>query len=153
YQDRIDVELLWMTDETGKLLSGSPGGPRVGESIAELSPLREVIQGAETSSAIEEVNGALFQLVAVPLFGPDVIGFLVVGEVIDDALATRLRRDTGSDISFLTSSRVFASSWPRQRLDQLVREVRLREVLSGQPAPRNLSLVSVSGERFLSLVV
>jgi hypothetical protein len=52
----------------------------------------------------------LFQLVAVPVFGPDVIGFLLLGDVIDDSVAAQLQADTRSEVTFLTATHVFASS-------------------------------------------
>ena len=53
-----------------------------------------------------------------PVLAPDVIGYLVLGQAIDDGFATELKRATGSDISFLTGDRVFASSWPLTMRDR-----------------------------------
>lgn len=112
YQQRIAVDLLWMTDATGTLLADVLGAHEKGETVAGLSPLAEALVSEEAAAAIAERDGALFQLVAVPVFAPDVIGFLVLGDGIDDPLAHQLMQDTGSQISFLTRARVFASSWP-----------------------------------------
>ncbi len=151
YQRRIGVDLLWIADETGVLLAGSPAGA-AGRSIAGSSPLREAIETQQAATAIAEVDGALLQLVAVPVLGPDVIGFLVLGQAIDDALARRLREDTGSEISFLTESRVFASSWPVQTRDRLLPADEARTALLRGPTAHKTSLLTLDGERFLSLV-
>lgn len=151
YQTRIDVELLWITDEDGVLLAVSPGDAYIGRPMAQLSPLRQAIETEDAAAGISEIDGKLFQLVAVPVFAPDVIGFLMFGNVIDDALAKRLRDDTGSDISFVTDDRVFASSWPDGARERFIPSGELRnEVLS---AGRAQSLLSIGGERFLTLVV
>jgi adenylate cyclase len=139
YRQRIGVALVWMTDEGGKLLAASPDNRRVGQSIAEISPLKEALQNEEPATAVVQIDGGLFQLVAVPVFGPDVIGFLLLGNAIDDSVAAGLKADTGSQITFLTYSRVFASTWGPSR----------RKLLLGSAPP----LINMDGERFLSLAV
>jgi adenylate cyclase len=146
YRERIGVEIVWMTDEAGTLLAASPGNRRVGHSIAQLAPLREALQNEEAASAIVQIDGELFQLVAVPVFAPDVIGFLLLGYAIDDSVAASLKSDTGSEITFLTPSRVFASTWSPQRRDTLLAD-------HTTDARQRPSLVSMNGERFLSLAV
>lgn len=130
YQRRIGVDLLWITDERGGLLAGSVQGtdPR------ELAPLEEALETGEPATAIAEIEGSLFQLVAVPVLGPDTIGFLVLGHTVDDAFAARLKHDTGSDISFATGERVFASSWPPEaRIGALQSSAGRIGALAGSP--------------------
>ena len=78
WQGRIGVDLLWITNEVGELLVSSSEKRPSGRSIVGLSPLREAIESEEATAAIGQVDGTLFQLVAVPVFGPDVIGFLLL---------------------------------------------------------------------------
>ncbi|HKE43467.1 MAG TPA: adenylate/guanylate cyclase domain-containing protein [Steroidobacteraceae bacterium] len=152
YQSRIGAELLWITDENGLLLVSSPGASHGGTSLASFSPVKEALESGEAASTIGEINGVLFQLVAVPVFGPDVIGFLLLGQAIDDAFAARLRQAAGLDITFLTQDRVFASSWPAQDRDRLLPSNEARtEFLHWQAAHKPL-LLKLAGERFLSLV-
>jgi adenylate cyclase len=120
YRQRIGVELVWMTDEAGTLLAASPANRRVNQSIAQLSPLRKALETEEATTAVVQVDDGLYQLVAVPVFAPDVIGFLLLGQAIDDSVAARLKADTGSEITFLTPTRVFASSWAPSRRNMLV---------------------------------
>jgi len=158
YRRRIGVELVWMTDEAGRLLAASPANRRVNQSIADLSPLKEALQSEEAATAVVQIDAGLYQLVAVPVFAPDVIGFLLLGQAIDDSVAARLKADTGSEITFLTPTRVFASSWNPPRRNMLV-DSRLQvavllegapPVAHGRPRP---SLATIDGERFLSLAV
>src|SRR5262245_47580986 len=90
YQQRIGVDLLWITDEEGHLRADAAGELESGRSIAALSPLTEALSTGEATTAITEIGGILFQLVAVPVLGPDVIGFLLLGQAINDALAQQL---------------------------------------------------------------
>src|SRR6185369_12205605 len=125
----------------------------LGHSMAELPPLKKAIESEEATTGIAEIDGALFQLVAVPVLAPDVIGYLVLGHVIDDALAARLKTDTGTEISFLTAERVFASSWLPASRDRFVPGGSFRaQLLAAAPADR-LKLLSIGGYRFLWLVV
>jgi adenylate cyclase len=152
YRGRIGVDLLWITDDAGELLALSPDKPRVGQSIADLSPLREALQTGETAFAIGEVDGELMQLVAVPVFGPDVIAYLVLGHAIDDALAQRLQHDTGSHISFVTDERVYATSWPKEQLEFVPPDATLA-ALHASRAAHKTTVVTVGKDRYLSLLL
>jgi adenylate cyclase len=158
YRERIGVELMWMTDEAGLLLAASPASRRVNQSIAQLSPLREALLTEEATTAVVQIDDGLYQLVAVPVFAPDVIGFLLLGQAIDDSVAARLQADTGSEITFLTATRVFASSWAPPRRNMLVAS-RLQLAAPPQTAPHAAHgpprpyLATIGGERFLSLAV
>jgi class 3 adenylate cyclase len=150
YRKRIGVDLFWITDEAGALLVSSAGAAPAGRSLVGRSPLKEAIETEEAAATIAAVGDALFQLVAVPVFGPDVIGFLLLGQSIDDTLARRLREATGSHISFLTQDRVFASSWPTHARARFLPDGEVRSGLLNATAPRTTPL---ENERFLSLTV
>jgi adenylate cyclase len=150
YRQRLGVELVWMADESGTLLAASPWRAQTGESLASFSPLKEALESQTAASAVVQIDGRVFQVVAVPVLGPDVIGFLMLGQVIDDSVAARLKQDTHSDVSFLTASHVFASSWPaasRSRLLALLPRVR---AAAPQESPRP---VLMGDERFASLML
>src|SRR5262249_62012115 len=101
YQKLSGVDLLWITDEPGVLLADSVGRQKSGRALAAFAPVSQALSSGEASAAVAEVDGALFQLVAVPVLGPDIIGLLVLGQGVDDPLAQQLEKDTGSHISFL----------------------------------------------------
>ena len=153
YQSRIGVELLWITDETGVLLGVSPGSAHLGHSMAMLPPLKEAIDAEGPATGKAEIDGTLFQLVVVPVLAPDVIGYLVLGHVIDDTLAARLAADTSTDVSFLTDEKVFASSWAPTPREQFVPAGAFRAKLLGAAPADRLKLLTIGGSRFLSLVV
>ncbi len=153
YQQRIGVDLLWMTDESGVLLADSLGRQKSGRFLTAFSPVKESLESGEAAAAIAEVDGALFQLVAVPVLAPDVIGFLLLGQGIDDPLAQQLEQDTGSHISFLTQAQIFASSWsPAERKNLFPAGQPTAELVLQRPTQETF-LLTLAGERFLSLVV
>ncbi len=153
YQDRIGVALLWIADDTGKLLVNLPASPQGRRPMIGYSPVEEALETVETASAIAGVDGTLFQLVAVPVLAPDVIGFLVLGQPIDDAFATRLKEATGSDISFLTEDRVYASSWTGEARERFLPPPAARPAILTAKSAGHTSLLTFANERFLSLVV
>jgi adenylate cyclase len=112
YRERIGGDLLWITDESGKVLADSRERTPVGTALGGGSPLAVAIDTVAPAAAVAEVDGGLMQLVAVPVLAPDPIGFLVAGEAIDDATAAQLHDTTGTMVSFVTRARIFASSWP-----------------------------------------
>ena len=152
YEQRIGVDLLWITDEAGKLLGDSRGVPSTRVELATFSPLAKALAAQEAFAVITEVDGVLFQLVAVPILGPDAMGFLVLGQGIDDRTARQLRDYTGSRVSFVTQEKLFASSWPA-----LVARGHPLQRGPGDELPHDMQeqtwLVTVAGERFLSLAV
>jgi adenylate cyclase len=173
YQERIGVDLLWITDEAGVLLADSLGRQESGRALATFSPVAEAFASGEASAAIAAVDGTLFQLVAVPVLGPDVIGFLLLGKGIDDAIARQLEKDTGSHISFLgvddtfarrlekdtgshvsllTRGQLFASSWPRREREALFPQGKIMPGLLRR-APGETFLLPLAGDRLLSVVV
>lgn len=155
YRQRLGVQLVWMTDEAGTLLAASPAGkPPLGQSLAAFAPLGEAIESQAAVTSIVEVDGKLYQMVAVPVLGPDVIGFLMLGQVIDDSVASRLKKDTHSDIAFLTASHVFASSWPTSEQHERVRSAASQlAALSGRSDAVDPVPLQAGAERFLSLAV
>lgn len=153
YQQRLGVDLLWMTDETGVLLADTQGRRQSGRSLAGDPPVKEALATGEPFSTIAGVDDALLQLIALPVLGPDIIGFLVLGQRIDDGFAAQLEKDTGSHISFLTPSQVFASSLPAaERAQLLTSDTLIREMMS-QHVSREPFLLTFGKERFLSLLV
>ena len=154
YRQRLGVQLVWMTDEAGILLAASPAGKPLGQSLAAAPPLREAIESQAAVTAIVEVDGNLYQMVAVPVFGPDVIGFLMLGQIIDDSVAVRLKQDTHSDIAFLTASHVFASSWPASGQHERVRSAAAQlAALPGRTDRLDPVQLRAGDERLLSLAV
>jgi len=152
YRQRLGVQLVWMTDEAGTLLAASPKKRGTGASLASFAPLKEALETQAAAAAVVEVDGELFQMVAVPVFGPDVIGFLMLGQIIDDAVAARLKGDTHSDVTFLTGSKVFASSWSSSAQARLQSPAQLSALLRERD-PRNPARLTIGNESYLSLVV
>ena len=153
YRQRLGVQLVWMTDEVGNLLAASPAREPRGQSLADFSPLKEALESQSAAAGLVAVDGNLMQMVAVPVLGPEVIGFLLLGQIVDDSVAVRLKQDTRSDITFLTSSHTYASSWilPGKERGR-VAAIQLAALLRGKNA-RNPAVTEVDNRRYLALVI
>jgi adenylate cyclase len=153
YQQRTGVDLLWITDENGMLLADTRGRQQSRVTLAQAPPVKDALTSGEAVTTIAEVDGELFQLVAVPVFGPDVIGFLVLGQSIDDVFAEQLEQNTGSFVSFLTAVRTYASSLSAtERKALLPADGAFPEMLR-RHVGQDAFLLSSGAETFLSLVV
>ena len=153
YRQRLGVQLVWMTDEAGNLLAASPARAPAGQSLAGFAPLKEALESQSAATGLVAVDGKLMQMVAVPVLGPEVIGFLLLGQVVDDAVALRLKQDTRSDITFLSASHTYASSWTLpNRERERVGAAQLATLLQGKNA-RNPAVSVIGNRRFLSLVI
>jgi adenylate cyclase len=150
YRRRAGTDALWITDERGRVMAGPDVGGASG--LANLRPLSETLRTTAAAMAIAEVGGSLYEMVAVAVTAPrDPIGFLVSGERIDDRTAVQLRRETGSEVSFLTATKVFASSWADEQRAFLFPDGRPANVFPKVDRPTFLA--QLGAERFLSILV
>lgn len=143
YRERSGVDLLWILDESGRLLADAAGREPAGSNLADRPPIAAARATGTPAAAIAAVGDGLVQLVAVPVLGPDMIGMLVLGSAIDDGTARDLEARTGSSVTFLTADRLFASSWDAATRGRLVlpMEIGPEPFLSRLPDGRHLSLL------------
>ncbi|SEA03465.1 putative bifunctional diguanylate cyclase/phosphodiesterase [Alkalimonas amylolytica] len=96
---RIDAQLVLLLSPQGDLLAST----RSELSEHQLSPLLQAAQQTSTSmlSTILPLTEQAYQLVLVPVRAPNIIAWVGMGFVLDDALAEQLKAITGLDISFV----------------------------------------------------
>ncbi len=121
YRRRMNVDLLLVTGRDGKAL-GKSGAEA--DSLAEVTPAADSLD--EVFTLATHARG-LLQVISVPVLIDtgiqELLGRLSVGFFMDDAVATRLRELTGSEVAFAASGRVLASSLPsatRSRLQAFI---------------------------------
>lgn len=162
HRERIGVDLLWITDENGRLLAASGRGPDADTPLTALAPLAQAKDTEAPAVAVTEVARGLVQLVAVPVFGPDPIGYLLAGEAIDDATAHQLQANSGPAVSFLTRARLFASAWPAAEREQLfpggaigspALQAQLARTGATSETDRSTFLLDLRGDRLLSILI
>lgn len=145
HQQRIGVDLLWITDEAGTLAGDSRGGSRPKGSVATLPVVADALRTGDAASTVGVLDGELLRLVCVPVLGVDLIGFLVLGDRIDDATAQELHTSTGSHVAFVSGDRVLAASAPPPT------RAALETILPVTPGPDFLA--EIEGTRYFSLAI
>ena len=140
YLEPLDVELYLLTGRTGKVLALSD------PDVANLSAARFPPDSLEEFSTLTTHPRGMLEIISVPLVIDsagvrEVLGRLSIGFFVDDAVATRLRELTGSEVAFIADGRVLASSLPADRRSGL-------EALVTAAGPSNIEL---GDEEFLAL--
>lgn len=152
YRNRSGGDVLWITDETGVLFADSSNKFASGKELAILPALEAAFAAAEPQVLVIEIDATLFQLMIVPVLAPNTIGFLLLGTNIGDATVQQLKTETGSEVSFLTHDRLYASSWPLAAQQMFTADQRPTAEIF-QYALGETFLLPINRERFLSLTV
>ena len=111
YLAPLNVELYVVTGRTGAVLAASQ------PDVADLNATRFAPGSIGRVSTWTTHQRGLMQVISVPLFIDaggvrEVLGRLSIGFFVDDAVASRMRELTGSQLAFVADGRVLASSLP-----------------------------------------
>lgn len=105
-RDQAGADWALITGPDGVLEASTRAPQSFGDSLGESALVGEALTGVPTQGIwIEDTpaGDSLFQAVAVPLAsGGAVSGTLVLAQVIDSNLAARLKRQTASEVVFIT---------------------------------------------------
>lgn len=107
----LNVELYVVTGRTGAVLAASH------PDVTDLNATRFAPGSVDRVSTWTTHQRGLLQVISVPLFIDaggvrEVLGRLSIGFFVDDAVASRMRELTGSQLAFVADGRVLASSLP-----------------------------------------
>jgi class 3 adenylate cyclase len=151
----VQVDLFTLTDDKGRVLFRLDHPEKFGDTLTANRSVANALKGKYPSSndiSIWTIDGALYQVVTVPIFQDYLIGTLTLGTRITGEEAESLKHDTQSDISFILGDRVIASTLGEiARLDllrtYLVNEKRIGATVdAGGTFQREAAL---DGENFL----
>jgi len=144
YQSQLHASVLLVTNREGQVLYSVGDSPKVADIAVDEPAVRDALGGKDTVSLLPQPNGIL-QIVTVPVLFErprvDILGTFSAGFLIDDALATQLKKITGSDLAFGMGGRILASTLPRD--DAAILAQRLRT--SG------ISHVEIGGQEYAVL--
>lgn len=144
YHDQLKSNLLLVTNKSGAILATVGTSPRAALIVAHQPAVRNALAGRESFSLLPQPDGML-QLVTVPitigLAGPEILGTLSVGFLLDNALAAQLKDITGSDVAFGMDGQVLAATLPRDAYPTLADRLRTG----------GISHVSLGSEEYLVL--
>ena len=105
--DRINASLMVLTDTAGQLISSNA------DSLVNRSEFTSNVNAIKLSSnktQLAEVNGSLYQLIALPVKAPRIIAYAVIGFKIDQSFVNELKRLTAVDISFYHNKEIVIST-------------------------------------------
>jgi serine/threonine-protein kinase len=127
----LAADFMLATDPDGVLVARTDRPQASGTELSSDSIVRRGLEGEESATLWREED-RLSTAVAVPMqTGPELVGVLVAGYRIDEAVAAQLRRLTRSDVAYLLHT---GGEPPRLAVSSLgAREAALRAALS-QPA-------------------
>jgi len=144
YQSQLHASVLLVTNRQGQALYSVGDSPKVADIAVDQPAVRDALRGKDTVSLLAQPNGIL-QIVTVPVLFErprvDILGTFSAGFLIDDALATELKKITGSDLAFGMDGRILASTLARD--DAAILAHRLRT--SG------ISHVEIGGQEYAVL--
>ncbi|PYQ91452.1 MAG: hypothetical protein DMG02_05555 [Acidobacteria bacterium] len=144
YQSQLHASVLLVTNRQGQVLYSVGDSPKVADIAVDEPAVRDALGGKDTVSLLPQPNGIL-QIVTVPVLFErprvDILGTFSAGFLIDDALATQLKKITGSDLAFGMDGRILASTLARD--DAAILAQRLRT--SG------ISHVEIGGQEYAVL--
>jgi signal transduction histidine kinase len=135
YLRQIGADVLLLTDAGGTLLASAGPEAAIGAFLREdLPPLEEISTYAPHPLGLLQVVSVPIVLVVDPGYPPDTMGRLSFGFLIDDAMATRFKGVTGSEMVFGAAGRILASSMPaaaRPALERIVPGAQVTNVTVG----------------------
>ena len=142
YLAPLNVDLYLVTGRTSGVLAASA------PDVPNLKAVQFPADSSEEFFTLTTHQRGMLQIISVPLFiefidtgVTEVLGRLSVGFFMDDAVASRMRELTGSEVAFVADGHVFASSLPPAARPQLI------------PPPPSVapSLVQLGNEEYLAL--
>ena len=136
---RIGASVIWVADGRGR-----PYGTRAARPALAAPDLVRTAAAGEPGAEIRALDGVPYQLIAVPVNAPDLIGLIVAGFAVDDSMALELKRTTRSEVSFDVGGRIVASTLDPEARGELQRALPAvgvgRTVVVGAPGRRQVVL-------------
>jgi len=97
----LDADFMLATDWDGVVVARTDRPGASGEDLSD-DPIVDSALGGEESATLWRQGGGLSTAVAVPMqTGPELVGVLVAGYAIDEAVAAQIRRLTHSEIAYV----------------------------------------------------
>ncbi len=110
YRRQAGSDFFVVTDRTGVVLAAYGGDETLEEEMPRASSVRRALNGEVALAHWAHPSGVM-QVVSVPVsVGPELLGSLTVGYLLDNARARAFKSLTGTDIAFAVGGHVRAST-------------------------------------------
>ena len=150
--DRIDAAYMTLIGLDRRVVADSFDSSTEGRPFA----FQRLIAQAERDGkavAMVGVEGALYQVVVVPVLAPVPIAWVAMGFAVNDTFMQDLRRLTGLDVSFASRPPNGLWSLPASTLPVSMRPTLLQEFAAGHLQGDAAASISVAGDEYLSRTV
>jgi HAMP domain-containing protein len=147
----LDADFMLATDWDGVLVARTDRPAASGDDLSEDPLVLTAFEGEESATLWRE-DETIATAVAVPMLtGPELVGVLVAGYVVDETVAAQIRRLTRSEIAYVVPELgqprlVVSSLGPRE--GALAAELDSPEIVMATDAPFEVDL---AGESFIGV--
>ncbi len=120
YLRQAGADFLLVTDRSGRVLANLARRGAPDTAFASISTVPQALFGREAATFWVR-RDAIVQVVTEPITGPpDILGTITLGFMLDDDLAVKIKKWTGSEIAFAADGRIVASTLPASLRTALV---------------------------------
>ena len=149
---RIKSDLMLLTDLDHHVIADTLRTTMTGHRFA-LANLLKVAESKGSASAVIHIDGAIYQVVVVPVLAPLPIAWVVMGFRLDNADALDLQRLTGLQVSFLSRNRDGTWKLEGTTLTEALRPALVEAITRlWSDQQRNVTTVTLAGAEFMTLV-
>ncbi|MFC1650180.1 ATP-binding protein [Candidatus Latescibacterota bacterium] len=126
FRDQIKSNLFTVIDNSGIVLARVHEPLQWGDDLSDDVQINRAL-GGETGSGLLSYNGAIYQVVYVPMVsaGQTISGALRIGFHINDDFAGTLKRLTSTDITFILDNSIVSSSLGSEERAEIERLIQL----------------------------
>ena len=149
-QEIVKSDLFIITDASGKLLASTTEPQRYKDDLLSDPVFRDALYDGKSYTGFKINNQGVFQVAICPiLFDKDVMGSLLLGYAINQAVLNSLARMTNSEIALVTPNFVLSSSSANPRLTELQRNI-WKDIVKNHSTDQ-LRIDKIGNERYLYL--
>ena len=150
--DRIDAAYMTLIGLDRRVVADSFDSSTEGRPFAFQ---RLIVQAEREGQAVAMVgvDGALYQVVVVPVLAPVPIAWVAMGFAVNDTFMQDLRRLTGLEVSFASRPPNGMWSLPASTLPSSLRPTLLQEFAAGHLQGEAATATSLGGEEYLTRTV
>jgi len=147
-QKAVGCDVFLITDGEGRLLADVADPTASGYDMTKNPLVKRALADSEAADLWTDAKSA-YQMQARRLdFGKTIVGVLVIGYRLDDAVAQTISRQTGSSVLVQMAGSTIAQSMPGETLPASEIDAALAPVPAATPQPVELSL---HGSRYVAM--
>jgi signal transduction histidine kinase len=147
----IDYDVLVVTNAHGIVVGDTQRPPAIGQSQRDDVSVRAALAGRTWTGTVAK-HGHIYQSASAPIrVGGEILGTVQVGHEVNDQVAAKLKRETGSEVSFFSGPDLVASSLDRKGRVEVLAQLRDRSWPHTRFLANESFILFVAGRQYLSI--